>query len=150
MKVVLDICKRCNKEFEKTGNRQIYCSRVCWAKKHYEEYIKDWYLRKPENCLLSGARYRAKRKDLEFDISLEDIVIPEHCPILNIKLEKQQTGKAGFYASSPSLDRIDPSKGYVKGNIRVISSRANLLKSNASLEELEKIVDDARLLRHRS
>jgi hypothetical protein len=37
---------------------------------------------------------------------------------------------------SPSLDRIDPGQGYVPGNVRVISDRANRLKGDRSIETL--------------
>jgi hypothetical protein len=62
---------------------------------------------------------------------------------LGLKLE-QGNGKST--ASSPSLDRIDSSKGYVKGNVRVISHRANLLKNNATVEELKLLLVDADFL----
>lgn len=84
------------------------------------------------------AKYRAKRKSLSFDILKEDLVIPEFCPVLGIKLEPHK-GRKGD--SSPSLDRVDSTKGYTKDNIQVISNRANHIKNNASLEELEKIVN---------
>ncbi len=93
-----------------------------------------------------GAKCRAKRDGLEFNISKEDITVPTHCPILRIPIKKN-TG-SGFHNDSPSLDRVDNSKGYVKGNIRVISNRANLLKCDATLEELELLLKDARSFRH--
>ncbi len=42
---------------------------------------------------------------------------------------------------SPSLDRIDSTKGYTKGNIWVISNRANTLKNDATLSELKLLVE---------
>jgi len=86
--------------------------------------------------MLSDARRRAKKKQLDFNISLDDVVLPSVCPVLGITL---QIG-ADNIDSSPSLDRLDPSKGYVKGNVNVISYRANTLKNNATSEELLKVV----------
>lgn len=85
--------------------------------------------------MLTAARWRAKIKGLEFSLVKEDIVIPEYCPVLGLKLEK------GFVRqhNSPSLDRMDNSKGYTKDNIRVISLRANELKRDATVEEMEKL-----------
>lgn len=71
--------------------------------------------------------------------------IPEVCPVLGIPL-KINVG-SGLHPDSVSVDRIDPTKGYIKGNVRLISARANHLKSNATTEELEKILADARNLR---
>ena len=88
----------------------------------------------PRYSLWHGARARAREKGLEFNIDLEDIVLPEKCPILEIPI-CQNDGKAKF--NSYSLDRIDPSKGYIKGNIGVISRMANTMKNDASKEELE-------------
>jgi hypothetical protein len=85
--------------------------------------------------LYSDAKTRATKKGLEFNIELEDIVIPDMCPILDIKLEKNKIHKGD---NSPSLDRIDNAKGYIKGNVWVISSLANQMKSSANKEQLIK------------
>lgn len=88
-------------------------------------------------------------RGIEFNITAEDVPdFPSHCPVLGIPLLFIQRDKGGWYDDNPSIDRIDPTKGYIKGNIRVISNRANRLKCNATLEELEKVVEDARSLRH--
>ena len=71
--------------------------------------------------------------NLPFDICEEDIVIPEICPILKIPIQRGDN-KVG--PNSPSLDRIRPELGYVKGNIQVISYKANTMKSDATLIEL--------------
>ena len=82
-----------------------------------------------------AAKSRAKKKDREFNLELSDITIPERCPILGVLLQYNSD-----YA--PSIDRIDSSKGYIKGNVRVISKRANVLKNNATIEELKAVLED--------
>jgi hypothetical protein len=86
-----------------------------------------------ESRLLSGAKYRAEINGREFNLKEDDILIPESCPILHTRFTEK-----GDY--SPSLDRVDNSKGYVKDNIRVISKRANTLKGTATVEELKSIL----------
>ena len=66
---------------------------------------------------------------------LKDIIIPKICPILEVPII---LGSKGNYEYTPSLDRIDNSKGYIKGNIQVISKKANSMKNSATLEELQK------------
>ena len=73
-----------------------------------------------------------QRKNVEFLIEEKDIIIPEFCPILKVKFD------SGDYA--PSLDKIDNSKGYVAGNIQVISFRANRLKNDSTKEERKLLV----------
>lgn len=87
--------------------------------------------------MLKAAAQRARRKQLEFDLKLTDIEVPSHCPILGLPLHKN-ANVAG--PNSPSLDRIDNNKGYVVGNVAVISKKANNIKSDATLEELEAVV----------
>lgn len=109
----------------------------------YYEQNKDKWIgyalnspRTPEQRLLSSVKNRAKVKGWEFNLELSDIVIPEFCPISGLKLIK---GVGRPTDSSPSLDRIDNSKGYVKDNVKVISQRINRRKSDLSLEEIRKL-----------
>lgn len=134
----------CNRQYTKTSNRQKYCSKTCVYRSR-KSYVLNWNFNNPECMIYKGAKWRAKKKNLEFDLLLEDIEIPETCPVLGIKLKQNQTGRSGYYNDSYSLDRINPNKGYTKDNIRVISNRANLLKSNATVQELEKVLQDLKL-----
>lgn len=88
----------------------------------------------PEKHIVKWAKVRARHRGIEFTITAADVTIPEHCPYLGIRLQFGEKGRPRF--CSPSLDRIDPSKGYVPGNVRVISYMANAMKSNASAEQL--------------
>lgn len=90
--------------------------------------------------LRNRAQQRAKRKNIFFDLKAEDITIPDVCPILGLKL-KEHAGKVGGEHDSPSLDRIDNSKGYVKSNVQVISHIANRMKFSATPEELLLFAD---------
>lgn len=91
----------------------------------------------PEWKMHQRAKMRSKLKGLDFDLELSDINIPDVCPILGIEINMNY-GKSGAYKNSPSLDRIDNSKGYVKGNVWVISQLANAMKGAASDNELTK------------
>jgi len=94
-------------------------------------------LERPQVQMWYSAKRRAKRFGLPFDITPEDIVIPTHCPVLGIRLRAsdQQT------PASPSLDRIRNSRGYTRGNIIVVSWRANNLKRDAELSELARLAE---------
>lgn len=89
------------------------------------------------SLILASARARAKQKGIDFDIEEADVIWNTHCPILGIKLSFRQRGKR---ESAASLDRVDCKYGYVKGNVQIISNRANRIKSDATVEELERIV----------
>ena len=89
---------------------------------------------------LSSLKYRAKQRGLSFDLTIEDLVFPEYCPVLGLKLEIGTGIRGlGMYAC-PSVDRIDNTKGYTKDNIQIISNRANILKKDGVLEEFEALV----------
>jgi len=64
--------------------------------------------------MLFAASKRAKKKGLIFSLSEEDIIIPSTCPLLGIPIMK---GDKKISPNSPSLDRIDNTKGYIKDNI---------------------------------
>jgi hypothetical protein len=97
----------------------------------------------PKNLIkwmVDGARRRSKRMRLSFNLTREDIVVPEVCPILGIPLFPG-VGQRKRHDGSPSLDRVDPVKGYVKGNVGVISYKANRIKNNGTAEEHLKIAN---------
>lgn len=89
----------------------------------------------PRQDLLRDAKKRSKKKNLEFSITIDDIIITKVCPILGIMMEVND-GK--FSDNSPTLDRVDNSKGYLPNNIMVISYLANKMKNSASKEQLIK------------
>lgn len=99
----------------------------------YEKYRSRTVKRRVAQ-MYSRAKERAKKRNLPFNIEISDIVVPEFCPALGIKLDNGE--RQGGEWNSPSLDRLDNNLGYVKGNIQVISKRANSIKSDASVEEL--------------
>lgn len=88
-------------------------------------------------ALLKSSRYRAKRDGIRHTLILSDIFVPSHCPVLGLRLQPSTTGRAA--PNSPSLDRINSRKGYVPGNVVVVSWRANELKKNATLVEMRAV-----------
>lgn len=93
-----------------------------------EQYKKYWMVR---------IKARAQKNGIPFDLTLEDFEIPFECPALGIPLIISDPHKL----QSPSMDRLDPTKGYIKGNVRVISYRANQVKSNSTVQEMEKVLN---------
>ena len=110
-----------------------------WHKEN-KDYSPAWHRKerkvKAAKYILYSARARAKKEGIAFNLTPEDIFVPEYCPVLGIKLE---VGSGQASGNSPSLDKIIPSLGYVKGNVMVISNRANSIKRDATLDEAEKI-----------
>ena len=80
---------------------------------------------------------KCKKYGIPFDLTEDDLVMPEFCPIFGIKLH---VGVGKQTNNSPSIDRVIPELGYVKGNVVVVSNRANSLKKSASLSELVSMV----------
>lgn len=109
--------------------------------KHVEQERQRAWLnsQNTEKRIIYRTRSRAKAAGIPFDLAEDDVVVPTHCPVLGIPLVRHQ-GKRGYHPDSPSLDRKVPALGYVKGNVVVISARANLLKNDATLSELEAVV----------
>lgn len=136
-------CKECMREYKKkwyTQNGGKEYERT-YGQRYSKEKVaraSEWKRMNPTRRLWQGAKRRALERGIDFNIPWTEIVIPEFCPILGIKIEH---GNNCVKESSPSLDRIDNSKGYVIGNVRVISHRANSLKNNLSLEQAERLVE---------
>lgn len=88
----------------------------------------------PQLRLFKASKSRAALTNKDFNLDLEDIKIPVECPILKVPMVFKS-----LYA--PSVDRIDNTKGYVKGNVQVISWKANVMKNSATNEELVKFAE---------
>lgn len=101
----------------------------------------EWYQEKNNKksitnkieSMLVRAKNRSEEKNVPFNITIEDITFTEICPLLNIPLNWKDGPRD---KDTPSLDRVIPELGYVKGNVRIISNLANMMKSYASAQEL--------------
>lgn len=102
--------------------------------------MRGWTTDNPDRTLFHAAKSRAQKKGIEFTITPADVVIPEVCPVFGTPLRVKSGETLGGIGDAPSLDRIDNSRGYVLGNVAVISSRANRLKSDSSVSELKAII----------
>jgi len=141
MEIICDN-RLCGKKFEyKDGSAHFkrakhhFCSRSCQNTTH-------GLAGTAKHKIWERTKKRAKEDRTFFDLSVYDIPnIPEYCPVLGIKL--RPNNKAGPLDTSPSLDRIIPALGYTKTNVRIISNRANRLRSDATLGELNLLAMDA-------
>ena len=90
---------------------------------------------------LGRARKRARKSRVEFDLMPEDLAFPNVCPFTLLPFEFN-----GASPQNPSIDRIKPDRGYVRGNVRIISMRANIAKSDITDPAIfDRLADDARL-----
>lgn len=122
----------------------IECNKKAWRARATPESRKRWgeHQKKADDLniaryLLRQARKRAIRKGLECTIVPSDIHVPDVCPIFGVPMVKN---RGRWQNNSFSLDRVDSSKGYVKGNVRVISWWANNLKSNMTIEQVDRLL----------
>ncbi len=137
-------CKGCEKYVKDyyKANREREISRAMKSfkkksRKEINEYKRELNRRNPLSVILRHARKRAKEKDIPFDIEASDLEVPKFCPVLGIELCVNDSHAKD---NSISLDRIVPELGYVRGNVAIISYKANTIKNNASIEDLEKVL----------
>lgn len=128
------ICFDCHKIHADKLRKEYYKNNILKIRKN----LIRKRLMNVEKCMWGAAKSRAKRDNLSFNIEISDIIIPDICPILGIKIF-HNIGNGKMTDNSPVLDKIVPSLGYVKGNVKVISNRANRLKNYLTLELIEKI-----------
>jgi len=103
----------------------------------YKNQSKNYRATDPVRYLYNQAKYRAKKQGLEFSIEREDLEIPTHCPVFGIPLFFTEGRRSN---NSFSLDRKDNKLGYVKGNVRVISWRANQYKGDLTVQEVRNLL----------
>lgn len=107
--------------------------------KQHKDTKENYLLNNYEQHLVYRARRNAYKASVLFNLTIEDISIPEVCPYLQVPITRiQGQGRQDY---NPSIDRIDPTKGYIKGNIQIISDKANRTKNNASVKELLQFAD---------
>lgn len=140
------VCKVCEQarnsrpEFRER-RRKLARQRRSDNKEHYQQLDRERNIRTKPARLWSAAKIRAKQHGLDFNIEVADVIIPPKCPILGIDIIPSKDSQ-GPSDHSPSVDRINNDFGYVKGNVRVISYRANSLKSDGRLAEFKAIIAD--------
>ena len=105
-----------------------------------EKDLVEWKLRQ----LIRKSKQRARRARVDHNLDLDYLfnILPDCCPYLGTQFHweaKINCGNRGAHPHSPSIDRIDSSKGYVKGNVAIVSHRANAIKHNATEQELFRI-----------
>lgn len=129
--------KEYQKEYYRKNREKSLSASKKWQVQNKERFLDTvhrWQERNPEYILWYVARQRAKRTNLEFAITKEDIVVPEVCPYIGCKLTT--TKGQGRVWTNASIDRLDSTIGYVPGNIQVISDLANRMKQDATVEQL--------------
>ena len=109
------------------------CHRAYQSAPEYRGGLRDAHKKDPRRQMLSDAKRRALKFNLPYNITKEYVHVPDVCPILGIPLFVNGTKST---PNSPSIDRIRPELGYVKGNVAVISYRANAIKNDATLREI--------------
>ena len=101
--------------------------------------VRTWRQSNPVKKMLQNARYRCGKTGMAFDLVEADLLpLPTHCPVLGTRLRYLVPGRNLLSADRydcASLDRKDNTKGYVRGNVAIISLRANLLKGNGTAAE---------------
>jgi len=138
-RLVAGVCLMCKQEYNEVYNKtHKEHIKQYHKKRHTEKYSTEnrrkKYINNVELELYHHAKSRAKQKNLEFNITKEDIIIPKECPVFGIPINFDNKHNV------PTLDRIDSSKGYIKENIQVICFKANRLKNNGTIQEFIKII----------
>ena len=147
------LCRDCNKQISsaryaanreeaKTQQRARRAARVALdpetVRNEESEQVRRKHRLDPIRYKLEKLKIRARKFGVPFDLVAADIAIPTHCPVLGLALRGFGEGRA---ENAPEFDRLVPALGYVRGNVAIISRRANRIKNDGTLEEHERIVE---------
>ena len=144
----MKICTSCKKKLSKENFRKI--NRSNWqglypqCKSCENTLMQVRYINNPIPQMLSNAKIRAKQKGVDFNLTSKYLkkIFPKNnkCPITGLNFQFGYKDKEKINKNnSPSLDRIIPSKGYVEGNVMVISDLMNRMKQDSTYEDIEKL-----------
>ena len=115
--------------YARKGKARVHASVRKWREENPE---RRFFANKKNTCARDGKH--------EWGIEFSDLVWPTHCPALGIELNYVEGGKGGrSHDNSPSLDRLNSSRGYVKGNVLVVSCLANRIKNSSTPEQLARV-----------
>lgn len=139
----MKVCNKCKieksvSEFQplKRGGYSHLC-KLC-----LNEYNRNWRLSNWFRSLWMLKKSESRKNNLDFDLTPEylESIWTDYCPIFGLKFVPLKFKEKKLNAN-PELDRIIPEKGYIQGNVVFISARANRIKYDASVEELEAILN---------
>lgn len=133
-------CRACNNANARAWHKKNRARRRAYDLAHQKERMAYRY-RYPERMVYYNAKQRAAATGTAFTIKFADVVIPERCPVLGIPIIPPTAPGQKRGDNAPSLDRLDSSRGYVPGNVHVISWRANAVKNNGTAAEHRAIAD---------
>lgn len=129
-------------EWRRVNHDRIYKTQREWRKNNPLKVAasrRKHMLGNLERYLLGKIRLRANKEGIRFNLTVDDVgKIPKRCPIFGIVIRR---GVGRSSNNSPTLDRLNPKKGYTKGNVAWISNLANQLKSNATAAQHRRIAD---------
>lgn len=133
-------CRSCTAEYYHANKDRIKNAVSKWAARVHSEDPAGNSIKR----LVWGAKTRSKKNGLPFNITVADLPAPLTCSVLGVVLDYSAKGRGGHNRNSPSIDRLVPALGYTRGNVRIISFRANSLRNDGTADELEKVAADAR------
>ena len=122
-------CYQCYRPLATLSSHKSYLKH----KETRKERGRQWAIDNPKRLMLTRTKTRAKRLGIVCTLTVEDFEIPKECPILGLLIKP---GRGHIQPDSPSLDRMVPKLGYVRGNVQVVSVKANVMKNNATETEL--------------
>lgn len=136
-------CKTCMKEIRSKEYHTNIAENKRKAKLQYRRNRKQrleasrlYYRNNTIKVLLANAKRRSRQKGIPFNLEPEDLILPTTCPVLDIPMYVGEE----MHDGSPTLDRYIPEKGYVIGNVNIISNKANRLKNDGTLEEIDMLL----------
>lgn len=126
-------CLECNNILQQKDKDRLCRLKIEGFHEKEKESRRSSYKRNIIHNMVSNAKERALMKGLAFNLEDSDIIIPKLCPLLKVPFI---LGEKGNYEYTPTIDRIDNSKGYTKDNVWIITKKANSMKNSATLDEL--------------
>lgn len=131
-----------DREYREKNSERLSAQRAEYREKNRElirENARKYYKEKPECFVLHNIKTRAKKNGVPFDLVAEDLLAPEFCPVLGMRLERSSNPNGGVTDCAPTVDRLIPELGYVRDNIIIVSHKANRIKNDSTIEELEAV-----------